>query len=287
MPSRSFPRRLRRLAIVAAVPLLVLVAWGGWRYVTLPDVTVLKDRKTTLTLTVRDWQGREHPFLLGPRNPNWTPLTRIPEAMQWAVIVAEDANFYEHQGIDVPAMKEALRYDLEHRRLARGASTITQQLAKNVFLSRRKSWLRKVEEIVLARRLEETLSKGRILELYLNVVEFGPLVFGVGEGAHYHFHRPAGDLTPAQCAFLAAILPGPRLAYNPALKPEKVRRRAERILRLLHGRGVLGADGYAQARAELSGRPVREAPGERLEPEEEAAPLPAAGGDEKAGRESP
>ncbi len=279
-------RWLRRLAAFAGVLLLGIGVWVGWCYLTLPDVTVLKDRKTTLTLTVRDWQGREHPFLLGPRNPAWTPLAKIPEAMQWAVIVAEDANFYEHQGIDVPAMKEALKYDLEQRRLARGASTITQQLAKNVFLSRSKSIPRKLEEIVLARRLEQSLKKGRILELYLNVVELGPLVFGVGEGARYHFHRPVSDLTPAQCAFLAAILPGPRRAYNPALKPDKVRRRAERILRLLRGRGVLSAQGYAAARDELGGKPAPEPLDDRLEPEEDAAPLPAAGEEDPAGTES-
>jgi monofunctional glycosyltransferase len=284
MLSRFVPR-LPPWFLVSAAILLALACWSGWRCLTLPDVSVLKDRRTTLTIQVRDWQGREHPFLLGPRNPAWTPLAEIPEALQWAVIVAEDANFYSHDGIDVPAIEEALKYDLEKKRLAHGASTITQQLAKNLFLSRRKSLVRKVEEMVLARRLEKELSKGRILELYLNVVELGPLVYGVGEGARYHFHQPVAELNPAQCAFLAAILPGPRVAYNPALRPRKVRRRAEHILRLLDGRGVLDAEGYTTARADLEdaeGAPVRKLPA--LAPEkDEGAGTEGAGGPKQPG----
>ncbi len=254
MLSRFPSRRLRWTLFLGTALVLFLCAGIAWCWLTLPDVSVLKDPKATLTIDVRDWQGKEHPFLLGPRNPDWTPLAQIPPALKWSVIVAEDANFYTHRGIDVPAMKEALKYDLEQKRLARGASTITQQLAKNVFLSRRKSLLRKAEELVLARRLEAELGKERILELYLNVVELGPLVYGVGEGARYHFHQPVAELTPAQCAFLVAILPGPRVAYNPVLKPRKVRRRAEHILRLLAGRGTLDSDGYTAALADLQGR---------------------------------
>ena len=123
----------------------------------------------------------------------------------------------------VLAVKEALVYDLKRKRLARGASTITQQLAKNIYLSRDKSILRKLRELVLTTRIERELTKGRILELYLNVVEFGPLVYGVGQGASYHFDRPVALLSPAQAAFLAAILPGPRVAFNPETRPVQVR----------------------------------------------------------------
>jgi len=290
MTSRSWLRLLRNLLLLGFALALLFSLWLGYRTLLLPDVAILKDRNATLTLTVRDWQGREHPFLLGPKNPNWTPLATLPEAMKWAVIVAEDANFYEHRGIDLVAVKEALKYDLQQKRLARGASTITQQLAKNIFLSRDKSLLRKVEELILAKRLEAELSKGRILELYLNLVELGPLVYGVGEGARFHFHKPASALTPAQCAFLAAILPGPRRAYNPALKPVKVRLRAARVLRLLAGRGILAEPDYREALAELEGRkaplPARELPVWSLEeiwpeegtvPEEEVPPAPPTG----------
>ena len=248
---RLFLKLIRRAFLLG---LALLVAGGMAFWLTLPDITSLTHRKTTLTVPVRDWKGQQHNFLLGPKNPDWTPLQQIPEAMKWAVIVAEDANFFEHQGIDITALKEALKYDLQHKRLARGASTITQQLAKNVFLSREKTLVRKVREILLAISIEQQLTKGRILELYLNMVELGPLVHGIGHGSRYHFSKPAAQLNPAECATLAAILPGPRVAYNPQFKPLKVRKRATRILRLLHGRRILTDWEYTLALAQLEGR---------------------------------
>ncbi len=236
-------RTLVRYPLFALAALLLsgaaLAAWVFWD---LPDVAPLKDRRATLRIEVPDWQGRMHPLRVGPQNPDWTPLEALPDELKWAVIVAEDANFYEHKGIDVPALQEALKHDLKRKRLERGASTITQQLAKNLFLSRDKSLRRKLRELVLARRMEEGLSKGRILELYLNVVELGPLVYGAGHGARHHFGKPASALTPAESAFLAAMLPGPRIAFNPETRAPKVRQRAARILDLLGRRHLLSED---------------------------------------------
>ena len=217
----------------------------------LPDVSPLKNRVNTLTISVPDWQGRMHPFLVGPENPYWTPLELFPLELKWAVIVAEDANFYEHGGVDVTALKEALKYDLKHKRLRYGASTITQQLAKNLFLSRDKSVLRKLREVVLATRMEQELTKGRILELYLNVVELGPLVYGFGHAAEHHFGMPVAYLTPAEAAFLAATLPGPRVAFNPQNKLAKVRQRAARLIKLLSLRKILDETGLNDALVQL------------------------------------
>jgi len=246
-------RWLRPLPLLGAAAGLLLLASAATAlfFWTLPDVTPLKDRRTTLPIEVRDWQGREQPFRLGPQNPYWTPLDRIPAEMKWAVIVAEDATFYEHEGVDVTALREALKYNLAQKRMARGASTITQQLVKNVFLSREKSLWRKLREIPIAWRLEKELTKGRILELYLNVVELGPMVHGVGHGARHFFGKTPSELTAAECALLAAILPGPRVAFNPQQKPEKVRRRATRLLELLQRRGVLDEAQYAEALLQL------------------------------------
>ncbi|MRR37969.1 transglycosylase, partial [bacterium] len=176
-----------------------------------------------------------------------TPSGSIPSEMNWAVILAEDANFYKHEGIDVKAIKNAIKYDLEKKSLARGASTITQQVAKNLYLSREKTITRKVKEIVLAKRMEDELTKGRIIELYLNVVELGPMVYGIGHGARYYFGKPASALTPRECAFLAAMLPGPRVAYNPYKNLDKVLKRSTMILRLMKNKGVLSAGEYQQA----------------------------------------
>ncbi len=245
------PVFIRFSLLLMACLVLAAGALATWVFWDLPDVTPLKNRSTTLTIEVRDWQGAMHPFKVGSKNPFWTPLESIPEELKWAVIVAEDANFYEHEGIDVQALKEALKYDLKRKRLVRGASTITQQLAKNLFLSRDKSLRRKLRELVIAQRLEQELTKGRILELYMNVVELGPLVYGMGHGASYHFGKPVHLLTPAEAVFLAAILPGPRVAFNPQTRPAKVRERAARLLKLLGLRHILSETEIMDALVQL------------------------------------
>ncbi|GFO68096.1 transglycosylase [Geomonas limicola] len=230
--------------------MLLYAGWIGISIYRLPSVASLADRSVSLTIEVRDWKGKLHPFVVGPDNPRWVSAERIPVEMEWSVIVAEDANFYEHRGVDVKAIKEAIRYDLEKKRFARGASTITQQTAKNLFLSRKKTLTRKIEELYLAKRMEQELTKGRILELYLNIVELGPMVYGVGHGARYYFDKPAQALTPRECSFLAAMLPGPQKAYNPYRHMDRVLKRSNQILFLLKQRGVLSEGEYRRALAE-------------------------------------
>ena len=243
-------KAVKWLAVLGLGAILLYAAWLGVTLFRLPPVAGLVDPKMNLTIQVKDWQGRLHPFVVGPRNAWWTPAERLPPEMAWAVIVAEDANFYRHEGIDVKALKNAIKYDLEKKRFARGASTITQQTAKNLFLSREKTVTRKLEEFYLARRMEQELTKGRILELYLNIVELGPMVYGVGHGAHYYFNKPASVLTPRECAFLAAMLPGPQKVYNPYRHLDRVLKRSDMILGQLRQKGVLSEAEYRQALAE-------------------------------------
>lgn len=233
------------LAVMSA--LIIYSGYLAVSIVLLPPVADLKNRKTNLTIQVRDWHGEYHPFLLGPKNRDWTPSASIPAEMKWAVILAEDANFYKHEGVDVKALKSAIKHDLEKKSLARGASTITQQTAKNIYLSREKTITRKVKELYLALRMEQELTKGRIIELYLNVVELGPMVYGVGHASRYYFGKPATAMTPRECAFLAAMLPGPRVAYNPYRNMAKVLRRSDMILKLLKSKRVLSDEEYAAA----------------------------------------
>lgn len=253
-------KHLRYALLILALAVLSFGAMAAWIFWDLPDTTSLRNRSLTMTIEVPDWQGEMHSFAVGPKNPYWAPLDSIPDEMKWAVIVAEDANFYEHSGIDVPALKEAIKYDLKRKRLALGASTITQQLAKNLYLSRDKSFRRKLREMVLAQRLEANLTKGRILELYLNVVELGPLVYGVGHGSRYYFDKSVSQLTPAEAAFLAAILPGPRIAFNPETKAAKVRQRAARLLKLLGLRNILSEAEINDALIELDQLGGQQAP---------------------------
>jgi monofunctional biosynthetic peptidoglycan transglycosylase len=238
---------MKKILLIVTFTLLAYTAYLAVSIALLPPVAELKERKANMTIQVKDWHGEYHQFLLGPGNRDWTALASIPAEMKWAVILAEDSNFYKHEGVDVKALKKAIKHDLEKKSLARGASTITQQTAKNIYLSREKTITRKFKELYLALRMEQELTKGRIIELYLNVVELGPMVYGVGHASRYYFGKPASDMTPRECAFLAAMLPGPRVAYNPYRNMAKVLRRSDMILKLLKSKGVLSEEEYAAA----------------------------------------
>jgi monofunctional glycosyltransferase len=140
----------------------------------------------------------------------WVPYERISEHLKRAVIAAEDARFLDHEGFDWEAIQQAMQKNERRGKVVAGASTISQQLAKNLFLSGERSWLRKGEEAAITWMMERTLSKRRILELYLNVAEWGEGVFGVEAAARHHFGVPAAALGPGQAVWLAAILPSPR-----------------------------------------------------------------------------
>ena len=241
---------IKKALLVILGIIMLYAGYIGISILFLPPISDLANRRQNVVVQVKDWRGGYHPFTVGPKNPYWTPSGSIPPEMKWAVIVAEDANFYKHEGVDVKALKNALKYDLEKKRLARGASTITQQVAKNIFLSREKTISRKIKEVILAVRMEQELTKGRIIELYLNVIELGPMVYGIGHGAHYYFGKPAEALTPRECAFLAAMLPGPRMAYNPYSNLSRVLKRSDMILGLLRKKGVLTEEEYRRALAE-------------------------------------
>jgi monofunctional biosynthetic peptidoglycan transglycosylase len=154
--------------------------------------------------------------VLRSRNPKawlkhqWVPYERISAHLKRAVVAAEDARFLDHEGFDWEAIVQARAKNEQRGRIVSGASTISQQLAKNLFLSGARTWLRKGEEAVITWMIETTMSKRRILELYLNYAEWGEGVFGAEAAAHHHFGVPASVLTPEQGAWLAAILPSPR-----------------------------------------------------------------------------
>jgi len=140
----------------------------------------------------------------------WVPYERISSNLKLAVVSAEDARFLDHEGFDWEMIQKALQRNEKRGRVVAGASTISQQLAKNLFLSGERSWLRKGQEAIITWMLEDVLSKRRILELYLNVAEWGDGVFGAEAAARYHFGVPASALTAEQAAWLAVILPSPK-----------------------------------------------------------------------------
>ena len=140
----------------------------------------------------------------------WMPYERISAQLKRAVVAAEDAKFLDHEGFDWEAIQKAMTKNEQRGKVVAGASTISQQVAKNLFLSGERSWLRKGQEAIITWMMEGTLSKRRILELYLNVAEWGEGVFGAEAAARYHFGVPASALGPEQAAYLAAVLPSPR-----------------------------------------------------------------------------
>jgi len=159
---------------------------------------------------------------------NWAPLKSISPSLRRAVIASEDMNFYNHDGFDFAELVLSLKKNIRKLRLARGGSTITMQLVKNLYLSPEKSLIRKLLEAVITLRLEHTLSKDRIFELYLNLIEWGDHIYGAEAAAQHYFQKATSDLTARESAWLAAIIPNPRLL---PVYPSYVERRQRWILR--------------------------------------------------------
>jgi monofunctional biosynthetic peptidoglycan transglycosylase len=156
--------------------------------------------------------------------------SRISQNLKRAVLVSEDSAFWQHEGVDFKQLKESMEINLERMEFARGASTITQQLAKNLYLSPSKNPIRKVRELLIARRLEAELSKPRILELYLNVIEWGNGIYGAEAAARTYFGKSASDLSMSESALLAAAIINPRL-HDPGTPTARLRRRQEMVMR--------------------------------------------------------
>ncbi len=219
--------------------LLILVAWAGYEWLTFPDVAPLEDEhpKSTAFMERRRRelrrQGKDDTLQY-----RWVSYGRISPSLRRAVLVAEDNEFYEHEGVDVEAMREALRRDWKRRQITHGGSTITQQLAKNLYLSPSRNPIRKLKEYLIARSLEKHLSKKRILELYLNVVEFGERIYGAEAAARAYFGKSASALTAREAALLAGCLPNPRV-MSPAHPNKRLRSRQAMILSRMRRWGYL------------------------------------------------
>lgn len=202
-------RRTWRIAVFTlaalAVTLLLVQAWYYarilWWAHSAPPTTAFMERRLD-EMRARDPKARlQH---------RWVPYARIAEPLKRAVVAAEDARFLDHEGFDWEAIQKAMEKNERRGRVVAGASTLSQQLAKNLFLSGERSWARKGQEAVITAMLETAMDKRRILELYLNFAEWGEGVFGAEAAARHHFGVPAARLDVAQAAWLAAILPSPR-----------------------------------------------------------------------------
>ena len=260
------------LALAAAVALGLAGLWAA-----LPAAASLarESPRSTALIDQRRAEARQRRRPFHPRQV-WVAPERISPRLVQAVLLSEDANFFGHDGIDWVAVRDAAEHDLKAGRFARGASTITQQLAKNLWLGTHKSLWRKAQEAVLAAKLERALSKRRILALYLNVIELDEGVFGVEAGARHRFGTSAAELSTAQAVVLASMLPAPRRA-DLSRPSTWLRGRSRRLLDRMLATKRISADEHLRASAELERILAGPRPtDDRDEPPEEEAEAPLA-----------
>lgn len=257
--------------VITLIVLGAFTVWLGYEFFTFPDIAALKTENpaTTSMIEYRAAQDRKE-GRQPTREQIWVPINKISPHLQRAVIAGEDTNFVAHDGFDWDAIQkawEAAQKEAEKEAKAegdkdpndweipnldkdslidaalvslgypktsnfkRGASTITQQLSKNLYLSEERSFTRKVREYLITRSLESNLSKRRILEIYLNVIEWGDGIYGAEAASRVYFKKSAAELTPQEAAYLAAMIPSPLNIFNPQKNPKRVTRRQRVLLR--------------------------------------------------------
>jgi len=241
-------RRLKLGLLIILGIALGFVTYQAIMFVRVARLRTQNPTSTSLILT-REQEARSQ-SKQAVHEQIWVPLERISPSLQRAVLAGEDTNFASHRGFDYAAIQkawEAAQREAEKEAkkegdndpgwfpdtssFRRGASTISQQLAKNLYLSSQRSFLRKGQEALLTIYLERALSKRRILELYLNVIEWGEGIYGAEAAAQHYFHKSAASLTGNEAAFLSAMIPNPRTVFNPQVNPRRVARRQRIILR--------------------------------------------------------
>jgi monofunctional glycosyltransferase len=220
-------RKLLRWPVAA---IAVLFATLSYTWLTLPDVRVLRKetpaRTAFMQLRAREAVDEGKPPRFSQR---WVSYSRMSPTLVRAVLVTEDAAFYQHEGVDFDEIRASMEINWAKGQFIRGGSTITQQLAKNLYLSPSRNPYRKLTELFITRRLEVELSKARILELYLNLIEWGDGIWGAEAAARAYFGVPASDLSTEQSALLAAAIINPRV-YRPSHPNARLRSRQQIIL---------------------------------------------------------
>lgn len=256
--------RLRAALLVLAAALALFACVEFARLPSSDQIARLKSAQVHDTAVMRERveEAAARGSKLKPRQ-SWVELEQVSKAAITAVVTSEDARFFAHGALDLKEVGEALQDKLQEGRPLRGASTLTQQVAKNLYFGNGRSFLRKAKEAYVAWRMEESLSKRRILRLYLNVAEWGPGVFGIEAAAQAHLKKRASELTLAEGAALAAMLPNPH-RFGPH-SPKVLRRRAGHVLDRCLEDHVASAEEVASAKAELD---------RWLGAEESSSPLP-------------
>jgi monofunctional glycosyltransferase len=221
---------------------IILLFIGGLidigRYLVYPNVSDLRDLKPIPTAFMEyreaEWAEQNRDMQITQK---WVSMSQISPNVIKAVLIGEDDKFWNHDGFDIKGMEQALERTLEKGKMA-GGSTISQQLAKNLYLSPSKNPVRKIKEAILTWRIEGTLSKRRILEIYLNVAEWGDGIFGIEAAARHYYHKSAKNLTGLEAAHLAAVLPNP-IRYHATGNQKYVKNRSRIIYKIMKRRGIV------------------------------------------------
>lgn len=245
--------RLVKISFLTLIGAIFL--WLLYEYLTFPDIKKLRTENPTTTALIEERLAKARAEGREPKKYMiWMPIDQISPNLQRSVIAGEDARFVEHNGFDWEAIQKAWEEAVKEGEkeakeegdydpndwipplpsFKRGASTITQQLAKNLYLSEERSLVRKLREAVITYFLERELSKKRILEIYLNVIEWGDGIYGAEAASRTYFKKSASDLTPAEAAYLSAMIPSPLNVFNPKKHPKRVARRQRIILRYMN-----------------------------------------------------
>ena len=227
---------LKRLIVLVTLLLSIFIVF---QFV-YPDVSELKKKnpgKTSfMTYREKEWEREGKKYRI---NQKWVPISAISPYLVKAVLIGEDDKFWSHEGFDYEAMQKALEKDIKAKKFKLGGSTISQQLAKNLYLSPSKNPLRKIREAIITWRMEKTLSKKRLLELYLNIAEWGDGgIFGIEAASRAYYGKSASALGPDEAARLAAVLPNPR-KFNPLGNSRYVVHRSSLIYNIMVRRGIV------------------------------------------------
>ena len=267
------------LSIFLAISVLIggLAALILDTFIRVPNFLEMRSKVIVpIKLADKTWVDRE----MGPKTQGWVAHSQISRPILRAVIASEDTSFYSHQGIDYYELQESIKKDWEEKRWARGGSTLTQQVVKNVYLGREKSLWRKFKEMVWAGKIEKVLTKSEILTFYLNMAEWGPSIYGIKDAALHYFQTTPAEITPKQAAFLAMLLPSPIKFHSYFSKKELTpfaKARVSKILRVMHRMGDLNDEEYSAALQEklwgVTGELTGSKEGEVEPPEDEESEI--------------
>jgi monofunctional biosynthetic peptidoglycan transglycosylase len=250
-------RKISLWKIIAALVITVVASDLIW-YFFVVDVNQFKTKNPDKTAFMKyretQWKKKKNSTRI---YQEWVALGAISADARRAVVIAEDAKFWKHEGFDFEAMHNAIERDFKKGKMALGASTISMQVAKNIFLSPSKTPVRKINEAILTWRMEKALSKKRILELYLNIAEWGNGIFGIEAASRTYFNHSAALINKNEAALLAAVLPNP-IRFNPSKNSRYVARRSRLILR------AIGGDVNAAVALHCNDNPVQEQPADTV-----------------------